>query len=185
MSMAPRDTPVDGYGSLLQRQLPQLTHRLQAALEKLRSPEVPTQELAGKASRWWSEMERRLAGGDVAFVSRITLDADVPTSLFETFVENAIDNARAKREAEPGMSISLALEADEDGVRLRVCDTGMAVPAAIASRLFQEPIERTQGLGIGLYHVSRQATLAGYRLMLAENRDGRVCFALEPASGTD
>src|SRR6478672_3374449 len=38
-SMAPRE-PAEGYDGLLQRQLPLLTKRLQATLEKLRSPEI-------------------------------------------------------------------------------------------------------------------------------------------------
>jgi signal transduction histidine kinase len=180
MSMAPRDAPGDGYGGLLQRQLPQLTHRLQAALEKLRSPEIPTQELSTKVSQWWADVERRLSGSDIACVARISLDADLPSNLFDTFIENALENARAKREREPGIAISLELESDENGVRLRVRDTGSAVPPALVARLFQEPLERSQGLGIGLYHVARQALIVGYRLTLAENRDGRVSFALQP-----
>jgi hypothetical protein len=180
MSMAPRGAPAGGYDSLLQRQLPQLTHRLQAALEKLRSPEVPTKELASNVSQWWADVERRLAGSDVACVSRIRLDVPVPTNLFETFIENAVENARGKRARDGGVAISLELESDEDGARLRVSDTGSAIPSAIVAKLFQEPVERAQGLGIGLYHVARQALLAGYRLTLAENRDGRVCFALQP-----
>ena len=42
-SMAPRG-PADGYEGLLQRQLPQLTKRLHATLEKLRSPEIAASE---------------------------------------------------------------------------------------------------------------------------------------------
>ena len=54
------------------------------------------------------------------------------------------------------------------------------MPPAVVANLFQEPVERTTGLGIGLYHVARQAPLAGYRLVLADNRDGCVSFVLEP-----
>jgi hypothetical protein len=59
------------------------------------------------------------------------------------------------------------------------------VDAATARRLFREPIDRDQGLGIGLYHAARQAQQAGYRVELTENAKGHVCFALtrEAASG--
>jgi hypothetical protein len=63
-------------------------------------------------------------------------------------------------------------------VTLCVGDTGSAVDAAIAPRLTHEPIERGNGLGLGLYHIARQARAAGYLLTLAENRAGRVCFSL-------
>ena len=43
-SMAPRDAS-DDYTALLQRQLPELSRRLQSTLDKLRAPEVPTADL--------------------------------------------------------------------------------------------------------------------------------------------
>ena len=181
MSVAPKDGPTDGYASLLQRQLPQLTHRLQATLEKLRSPEVPTRELSTRATAWWADVQRRFGGADIVLEARIASDSEVPMGLFDTFVENVFDNARAKREREVGVAIALTLEVDADGAAtLQVCDTGVAVPAAIAARLFLQPLERAQGLGIGLYNVSRQARQSGFRLTLADNRDGRVCFRLDP-----
>jgi hypothetical protein len=52
------------------------------------------------------------------------------------------------------------------------------VPAAVARRLFREPIERDEGLGICLYHAARQAEQAGYRVELAANEAGAVRFIL-------
>ncbi len=176
-SMAPKEA-TDGYAGLLQRQLPQLTRRLQATLEKLRSPEVATSELPMRASAWWKEVERRLAGSDIALEATITADGNVPAALFDAFVENAIDNARAKALREPGLRIQMRFEFTPGRVELAVCDGGSAVPESIVQRLFREPIERGSGLGIGLYHVARLATQAGYRLELATNRDGDVRFTL-------
>jgi hypothetical protein len=34
------------------------------------------------------------------------------------------------------------------------------------------------GLGVGLYHAAKQAAQFGYRLTLAANEPGRVCFVL-------
>jgi signal transduction histidine kinase len=176
-SMAPKES-TDGYAGLLQRQLPQLSKRLQATLEKLRSPEVATSELPVRASAWWSEAERRLAGSDVTLEGRIDADGNVPSGLFDSFLENALDNARAKRGREGGFAIAVELAFDSRTIALSVRDAGSAVPEEVAQRLFAEPIERGTGLGIGLYHVARQAALAGWRIDLAENRDGSVRFTL-------
>ena len=176
-SMAPKES-ADGYAGLLQRQLPQLTRRLQATLDKLRSPEVATSELPVRASAWWQEAERRLAGSDIALEAAITADGNVPAALFDAFAENTLDNARAKALREPGLTIRMRFEFAPRHVELAVCDNGSAVPESAAQRLFREPIERGSGLGIGLYHVARLAAPAGYRLELAVNRDGGVCFTL-------
>jgi signal transduction histidine kinase len=176
-SMAPRDTS-DGYAGLLQRQLPQLTKRLQATIEKLRAPEVQTAELPVAASVWWTELERRLGGSGVNLDARIATAGDVPATLFDSFIENALDNARTKAAGQAGISISLTFTCDAARCELRVCDSGSAVPADVAQRLFLGPIERGTGLGIGLFNTARLARQAGYALELACNRDGEVCFSL-------
>ena len=50
-SIAPRGE-AGGYDALLQRQLPQLTKRLHATLEKLRAPEIATRELSVTSRAW-------------------------------------------------------------------------------------------------------------------------------------
>ncbi len=174
--------PSDRYEQLLRRQLPQLTKRLNATLEKLRSPERAAAELPVMATTWWAEVRRRLAGTEVEVSERIAADAAVPASLLDSFLENALENARAKARREPGVAIRVALDVDGDRVALSVCDTGSAVPAGVAAHLFHEPIERARGLGIGLYHAARQAERSGFRLVLASNRDGDVRFVLESAA---
>jgi len=176
-SMAPRE-PAEGYQGLLQRQLPQLTRRLQSTLEKLRSPEIEARDHPVAATVWWSETERRLAGTDVALEATIAGDEEVPAALLDTFAENAIDNARAKRAREPGLAIAMHLAVDAGHIELSVRDTGSAVPAETAGRLFRAPVERSGGWGIGLFNVSRLARQAGYELRLAANVDGDVRFAL-------
>ena len=176
-SMAPREA-TDGYGGLLQRQLPQLTKRLNATLEKLRAPEIATQDMPVAARTWWSDLERRLAGSEVVLKPAIAIDVDIPGALFDSFVENGLDNARTKAQREPGIEISIVFDCEPRRIELSICDTGSPVPEAIARRLFREPIEREGGLGIGLYHAARQAAAAGYKLELAHNRQGYVCFTL-------
>ncbi len=176
-SMAPRDSP-DGYAELLQRQLPQLTKRLNATIEKLREPEVAAREMPVAAQAWWDELGRRLAGSDITLRVSIEAAAQVPATLFDSFIENALENARAKALREPALELSVGFACDARRVELTVCDTGSAVPEALVRSLFREPVERAAGLGIGLYQSARLALQAGYRLELRSNRDGAVCFAL-------
>ncbi|HEX7557810.1 MAG TPA: sensor histidine kinase, partial [Usitatibacter sp.] len=179
-SMAPRE-PEDGYGGLLQRQLPQLTKRLHATLEKLRAPEVAIRELPVTSRAWWSDLERRLGDTGVVLKADVEMDVGVPAALFDSFIENAIDNARAKMLREPGIELSVVFACNLQRVELSVCDTGTPVDAAVARKLFREPIERGGSLGIGLFQAARQASLAAYRIELTHNRAGYVCFTLARA----
>ncbi len=65
-----------------------------------------------------------------------------------------------------------------DGLELTVRDNGSAIPSEAAERLFRAPIERGEGMGIGLFNVARLAANAGFELSLAANLPGEVCFAL-------
>jgi signal transduction histidine kinase len=176
-SMAPRDSS-DGYAGLLQRQLPQLSKRLESTIEKLRSPEVAGTELEMAAHTWWNELRRRLHGASIEFTGEVGPGPLVPTTLFDSFVENALENARAKAADEPDVAISIVLDSSPASTMLSVIDTGSAVPAAVARRLFEQPVERDNGLGIGLFHTARLARQSGYELELVLNRDGCVCFTL-------
>jgi sensor histidine kinase regulating citrate/malate metabolism len=62
---------------------------------------------------------------------------------------------------------------------VEVCDTGLAMPAEVADRLFKSHVSSKSGLGVGLYHAAHQAAQAGYALSLVKNRDGEVRFRLE------
>jgi signal transduction histidine kinase len=176
--MAPPRDVADGYGGLLQRQLPQLAKRLHATLEKLRAPEIAVRELPVASRAWWTDLERRLSDSGIVLKPSIEMDVDIPSGLFDSFVENGIDNARDKLEREPGIELSIVFACDLQKVELSVCDTGSPVVEAVTRKLFREPIEREGGLGIGLYHAARQAKLAGYHLDLTHNRAGYVCFTL-------
>ncbi|MFZ3322229.1 MAG: ATP-binding protein [Usitatibacter sp.] len=170
--------PGEGTGGLLQRQLPELTRRLRSTLDMLRSPEVPTRELTVPSSAWWRDIERRLADAHVTLEAKLASDPEIPAALFDSFVDNAIENASDKAVREPGIEIAVRFTCDEENVEVAVCDTGSQVEEPAASRLFREPIERGSGLGIGLYQAARQAQQAGYRLELARNVAGDVRFSL-------
>jgi C4-dicarboxylate-specific signal transduction histidine kinase len=74
------------------------------------------------------------------------------------------------------------LAVQEAGLELTVCDSGEALPEALARTLFTAPVPSAQGLGVGLYQAARQANALGYRLELLRNEPGDVCFCLEHAS---
>jgi sensor histidine kinase regulating citrate/malate metabolism len=67
---------------------------------------------------------------------------------------------------------------DAGRIELSVRDSGSAVPARAADMLFRAPVERSSGMGIGLFNVARLARQAGYELRLASNASGNVRFAL-------
>lgn len=176
-SMAPRE-PGDGYLTLLQRQLPELTKRLQATLEKLRAPETETAELSVPAAEWWAGVARRLSESGVRCEVTLEGDRTLPAPLFDSFLENGLENARAKAARDPGIAIGVRFAATPEKLELCVHDSGSAIPAEVAGRLFREPIERGGGMGIGLYNLGRQARAARFRADVAENREGDVCLRL-------
>jgi signal transduction histidine kinase len=79
--------------------------------------------------------------------------------------------------AAPGGSIKVSVTL-APGLRLRVCDDGAPVPAALAEQILRAPVKSDSGLGIGLFQTAKFAGQSGYALTLAENRDGCVCFEL-------
>ncbi len=111
------------------------------------------------------------------------MELKIPSDLFDRVAENCLQNALEKRRVAPQLQIRVHL-AVQDGLELSVCDTGEALPESLARTLFTAPVPSRQGLGVGLYQAARQATALGYRLELARNRLGEVCFALRHDSTT-
>jgi C4-dicarboxylate-specific signal transduction histidine kinase len=97
--------------------------------------------------------------------------------MFDCAVDNLIDNALAKRQQQPGISIRVLASANPP--RIRICDSGAPVPPHMARQLLNTVVRSENGLGVGLYQAARWATQLGYRMTLLENREGGVCFELE------
>lgn len=167
------DDPVQ-VASLLGRQLPLITERLKATLEKLQSPKIESFDLMSGAD-WWFAVQARYAHVPLCWAGDGNPGLQVPGSLFDSVAENLLQNALAKRMRSPQLEILIELK----GGILRVSDNGDAIAPGIASALFSEPVRSEDGLGIGLYHAFRQAEGLGYRLTLSENRSGRVTFELQ------
>lgn len=167
----------DELHSTLKRQLPHLTKRLRLALDKLQAPEDNTVSWR-KLDAWWVDLKARNAGGDIKFQSDLEYSPPIPVDLFDSVVENLLENARAKRHAEPDIDIIVHLEADGEHTALSVADNGSGIDAEVASTLFKAPVTSRNGLGIGLYQAAVQAQQLGYRLELRENGESGVRFEL-------
>lgn len=161
---------------LMQRQLPVIVQRLEQTLDKLRRPRGGVGPFLG-AEAWWSGLRQRFEAQGVVFeADRCLSDAVVPTTLFDSVVDNLVQNALDKRVQNPEVAIMVRLQ--EGGEVLAVSDSGAPLPEVIASALFSAPVASASGLGIGLYHAARQAEELGFQLRLAENRMGEVRFEL-------
>ena len=177
-SVAQRDETRDSaeLQALLRRQLPLIERRLAETLAKFQRP--PAAESYVAASLWWDALARQYRGESVEFEpAAAPSGVRLPRSLFDSVADNLIRNALAKRADDDAVHVRVTL-AWKNGIALRVCDSGAAVPPEIAAQLLRAPVSSRSGLGIGLYQAARQADTSGYRLTLESNRDGEVCFAL-------
>ncbi|MEO8100947.1 MAG: ATP-binding protein [Betaproteobacteria bacterium] len=168
------------YEAMLERQLPQLAKRLQSTLDKLQNPALGAVNVILSADDWWQDVLARHAGDDIAFDARPTLDAVIPANLFDTVLENCLENARKKRVSEPSIKITVDFSTEAGKPTLSITDTGSAIPSGAVDGLFRAPVanSRRGGYGIGLYQAFQQADQAGYGLSLACNQAGEVRFAL-------
>jgi signal transduction histidine kinase len=182
-SAAANTTPgqAQALQALMQRQLPQITQRLNTTLEKLTSPRH-SESSQVEARGWWESLVQRYSGRGIVF----DLDGEppelkVPAELFDNvaanLIENAFNTAGDKRPIQVRVTFSAA-----DGGTLAVCDDGRAIAKNLAQRLFAAPVASKTGFGVGLYQSGRLAAQHGYSLALTANRPGTVCFSLSRAA---
>ncbi|MFQ5659989.1 MAG: sensor histidine kinase [Gammaproteobacteria bacterium] len=162
---------------LLEKQFPHLTQRLQLALTKLQLPQNRSREKI-YLKEWWGDVRSRNSRTNIVFHSDMTGNPLIPSDLFDSVVENLLENIRVKMQSEAGLSITLSLHSDANTVHLSVSDNGSKIPEKMACVLLKEPVNSSSGLGIGLFQAARQAESMGYSLALKSNRDGNVCFEL-------
>jgi len=164
--------------ALLRRQLPMIARRLTDTLEKLQRPE-PEAEAYAAAQEWWDALARQYSAEGVEFTAApLPSGTRVPRVLFDNVADNLIRNALAKRAgADDTLAVRVRFDVGAE-LQLRVCDSGMAIPAELADTLLRTPAASGAGLGIGLYQAARLAESRGFRLSLESNRDGQVCFVL-------
>jgi signal transduction histidine kinase len=171
-----------GLQALMQRQLPQITQRLNATLDKLRSPQQADAARVDFAV-WWEGLIQRYAGRNIHFqVDGPARGLTLPAELFDSVADNLIENALSKSAVDAGLQVRVTLSAARGG-SLTVCDNGAAIAKTTESQLFEAPVPSQSGLGVGLYHSAKQASQLGYRLALAANEPGSVCFVLTREAG--
>ncbi len=171
----------EATSSLLRKQLPVLTQRLELALEKLRQPDSESMTYISAAA-WWTELQQRHIGNNIQFINRIDEDKQIPRELFDTVADNLLENAKQKREPEPQLDIEVELILDSAQTCLSVTDNGETIPEYIAGNLFRQPLKSANGLGIGLLQAAELARNTGYELHLSENTTGQVKFTLMQTS---
>lgn len=176
--IADADTSTEEARDILKQQLPLLTQRLKTTLDKLASPESAHSK-AGLLTNWWSQLKMRYNGRNIEFGEKLDADMEVPIDVYDSIIENLLENARSKRIIQPDTDITVQLECDSQHSTIRVCDTGTAVPKSVTRLLFRETLSSENGFGIGLYQSYRQAEQNNLKLELEHNEDGRVCFLLE------
>jgi signal transduction histidine kinase len=162
----------------VQRQLPVITQRLAQTLDKLQQPSTDSQRLL-RLTAWWNVLRRLYENEPVVFTEAV-IETDLPIAqnLFDSVADNFLQNALQKRASGPAIEIRVDLVCRNGRIEFSVTDGGAPMDAEAASRLFDWPLPSHHGLGIGLYQAARQAEALGYRLRLAENREGCVRFAL-------
>lgn len=175
------ENDAEALRSLIQRQLPQIVQRLQWTMDKLQAPQkAETREVP--ALDWWGNLKQRNISEPVEFKDLdIAANTLVPAELFDSIADNLLQNALQKRKLEPGLRISVSFSCALKP-KLSICDDGVPLSESVARQLFSGPVPSQTGLGIGLYQAWRQAEEQGYRLRLASNQIGKVCFELSPAA---
>ncbi|MGQ0522816.1 MAG: ATP-binding protein [Betaproteobacteria bacterium] len=167
--------------ALMQRQLPQITQRLNATLDKLRAPEAGDVDLVD-AKLWWDGLVQRYADRGVRFADRqVAEGGKIPAELFDSVADNLIENALCKKNGGAAIDVEARFSPAAGGA-LAVTDSGAPIPKQVAAHLFEAAVPSRTGLGIGLYHAAKHAERLGYRLTLSVNEPGKVCFVLARAA---
>ncbi|HEY3487732.1 MAG TPA: ATP-binding protein, partial [Gammaproteobacteria bacterium] len=168
----------DNDTKLFFKNLEIITQRLQQTLMKLRNPET----LSGQSvsiHKWWNDVKQREnAQPYISFGDEITEGIEVPEELFNSVIDNLLDNIKKKHKREPELKARVHLLCTLDELELRVSDTGSPVPESMVKSLLHGPVKSRSGYGIGLYQASKQAVAHGYALLLISNDDKNVSFKL-------
>jgi signal transduction histidine kinase len=174
-SATPEQAPA--LQALMQRHLPQITQRLNTTLDKLQAPQAgAVSEL--EASAWWESLVQRYAARSIRFVLDGPIrEMKLPAELFDNVADNLIENALNKGAGDTPVEVRVTFSAARRGT-LMVCDSGAAIAKSVEAQLFEGAVASNTGFGVGLYQSARLAAQSGYRLALAANQPGKVCFVL-------
>jgi len=169
--------PLESH-QLISKQLPILTQRLQNTLDKLQV-KTGARKSFKQIDIWWTELQSRYHGRDIQFISEIKSNIEIDTDVFDTVLENLLENARSKRRIRPETKIITTFKLNNNKILITVCDDGDPMPTSKASVLFKQILPSKDGYGIGLYQSAQLAERNGYLLTLINNQPANVCFQLE------
>ncbi len=162
---------------LIGKQLPILTQRLQNTLDKLQT-KTDTGKSFKKMDIWWLELQNRYHGRDIKFMGEVNQKHMIDVDVFDTVLENLLENARYKRRMNMETKITTTISILNNKVCIMVCDDGDPVPESKSEILFKQILPSENGYGIGLYQSAQLAKRNGYRLELIKNQPLNVCFRL-------
>jgi signal transduction histidine kinase len=171
------DQPSAELHALIQRQLPQMSQRLTNTLDKLKSPQEVDSSRVDSAI-WWRGIVQRYSGRNIRFeVDGAEGSVKLPLELFDSVADNLIQNALNKAVHGTPLNVRVMFSIAGGGT-LTVCDDGAPLAAHLSGQLFAGPVTSQTGLGVGLYQSAQQAEQQGFRVALAVNEPGKVCFVL-------
>jgi len=170
------DDPADSH-QLIEKQLPLLTQRLQNTLDKLQT-KTDTGRSFKPMNIWWTELQSRYHGRDIQFVGQTDEKISIDTDVFDTVLENLLENARSKRRTKPDTEIVTTITAENNTPVVSVCDDGEPVSKSKIDNLFKQILPSKDGYGIGLYQSAQLAQRNGYQLELINNEKDKVCFCI-------
>lgn len=127
------------FDAMLERQLPQLSKRLQTTLDKLRIPSTASVYTTVPAMQWWTDATQRNANIGAVFEADANIAGVLPANIFDSVLENCLENARHKRDREPGIEIRVSLTMRQYPT-LTITDSGSAIAPDIVAQLFRAPV---------------------------------------------
>jgi len=169
-------TESEKYQELLQANLRQISGRLENTLSQLKAPQLDSSIKQLDCDEWMNQIESQYQSNNRLRFSRdIEKKTAIPIDLFNSVVENLINNALKKESAN---QINIRLLSNREIILLSVCDDGDAIIESIENHLFKQPVSSGTGMGIGLYQSAIMASAFNFELELSQNERGRVCFNL-------
>ena len=164
------------HQKLLQSNLTQISSRLESTLSRLKAPELITDIKLVNCSQWIRKLDvEHKSNPRIAVFHDIDNNIPLPVDLFDSVIDNLVNNALKKPSAE---HIEVWLRSSTEIIELSVCDDGAPVGEHICESLFKQPVSSGSGMGIGLYQAAIMAHTFGFELELSQNEAGKVCFRL-------
>ena len=176
LNILERSSDSHKHQKLLQSNLTQISSRLESTLNRLKTPQLATDIKLVDCKQWINKINvEHQSNSRIKVYHNIDNNIAVPIDLFDSVVDNLINNALKKSSAK---HIKVRLLSNASIIELTVCDDGMPVEKHICNHVFKHPVSSGSGMGIGLYQAAIMAHTFGFELELSQNKSDKVCFRL-------